>query len=407
MAIHRICNQDWAIGITWFAPVNWAQAGRERRKRRELLSQKLPSVGYAEMETPVGYQLGATTDTNDLGHQCAAALLAQAQQSVVLLEKLDDNLYWLCTIEDGAVFPAGDLVGTNDQIAERLTEIRSDIKGKNFPLYDKSRVFDIDDAIPSDFSDLVKGLSSGFDITCKQFKSKKIGGTTMYSLVGALVLSFAVGSWHYFSNASQSDKQQLLRKQASQQYLNQEKLALQQSLAQNPSALLATFADRIFNRPLRAGGWRTHSYEWRDDIIEVTWYRDHGSTTDIARHLRTSEYEFKENASAIIEKLPFPANMRVEDDSIESRLNDQSGRLQLLDILAALPGKWTLKSAQPYGKHYPATRSHLSGTSGKLHEMIETALRFRSLPVQISRIKVTLDDSFEWELEGSYFAKSE
>ncbi len=407
MAIHRFYNKDWAIGMTWYAPVIWPATGRERRKSRALRSQKVIPVGYAELETPVGYQLGATTDSSDLGLECAAALLAQTQQSAVLIEQLAADLYWLCTIEDGAVFPAGDLVGTKDLITERLREIRSDIEGKSIPIYDKSRVFDIDDAIEYDFSDLVEDRTSESDITCRPVKAIKFGKTTVSTLAGAVVLSLAFGAWQYFNGINQSEQQQLLHQQAAEQSLNQEILTLQQSLAQNSPALLATFADHIFERPMRAAGWRTHSYEWRDDAIEVTWHRGHGSITDITEHLGPGEFKFHENGNTVTEKLAFPATIRTEEQNLETRLSDQTDRFHLLETIATLPGKWTLRPPKPIGKLYPATRSQLSGTSAKLHEMIETAFSLKNLPVQVSRIKVTLDDSFKWELEGNYFAKTE
>ena len=100
---------------------------------------------------PAGTQLGATIDHDDIGLPSAAAWLAQAQHSAVLVERLPENLYWLCAIEDGAVFPAGDMVGGKDLIAARLDEIRTDIAGSGILMYDKTGSFGLIDAEPLDF----------------------------------------------------------------------------------------------------------------------------------------------------------------------------------------------------------------------------------------------------------------
>ncbi len=407
MTTHRFCNEEMAINITWLAPVLWSTPSRERRKIRELMSLPLNPVGYAELETSVGYQLGATPDHNDVGLISAGALLAQAQRSAVLVQQLDEDRFWLCTVEDGAVFPAGDLVGNREFIAERLREIRSDIAGKNIPLFDKSASFAIEDALPSDFDDLVNGVKPTSDISCKPITSKKVNKTGLIAISIGLITCLSIGTWQYFSYMEKAQAQHMQNQQATQNAHNQKRLALQRSLNQNSSALLATIADKIFDRPLRAAGWRVHSYEWQNDVILVTWHRNHGSISDIKKYLAEGEYQFFEDATSLVEKIEFPATVRAQADDVETRLANASDRLQLLDTLSALPGQWSLKPARPIGDDYPVTRAQLSGNSNQLHEMIATAVSLKDLPLKVSRITVRLGDSFQWELEGDYFAKSD
>ena len=407
MTIHRFCDKDFVIDISWLAPVIGPAAGRERRKTRELGSLKTNPVGYAEIETPVGYQLGAITEADEVGRPSAAAMLAKAQESVVLIERLDSNLYWLCTIEDGAIFPAGDLVGSKDLIAERLKEIRSDIVGKNIPHYEKSGEFNIDGAQPYSFEELIEDFEDDTDRICKPFKSRKVNQRAIGVAAAVLIVGFMVGGWQYLDHLAEKDNRQLMRQQASQQSLEQEKLVLQQSLSQNAALLLATFADQVFGRPLRAAGWRIHSYEWQNDVISVTWHRDHGSLSDITAYLGTKEFDYVENSTILTESIPFPAIERSDINDIDKRLGHSLDRLQLLDKLATLPGNWQLQAAQPIGKQFAATRSPISGNSNQLLEMIATAIRIKELPLNLSRIKVTLTDSFNWELEGDYFAYSD
>ena len=128
---------------------------------------KPPPVGFVQLETAGGTQLGATIDQDDIGLPSAAAWLAQAQHSAVLVESLTENLYWLCATEDGAVFPAGDMVGGKDLIAARLDEIRTDIAGSGILMYDKTGSFGLIDAEPLDFSDLAAGFDAAADSICQ------------------------------------------------------------------------------------------------------------------------------------------------------------------------------------------------------------------------------------------------
>ncbi len=391
----------------WLAPVWWPPAGRERRKNRELLSIEKEVVGYFELETPAGYQLGATTEKEDLGHKSGAAQLAQAQRSAILIERLTDELYWLCTIEDGAVFPAGDLIGSKERIEERLVEIRIDIAGKTIPFYDKSGVFQIEGALQLDFADLIGPATPAAEVICQPLRKQKFRKPVQSIVSAVLLAAVAIGGWLFYDHLADTNSQQRLRQQASRQVFEQEKIAVQQTISQHAPALMATLADTIYDRPLRAGGWKAHSYEWQKDVISVTWHREHGSINDISMHLDRHQIEFNQHANAVVEKIPFMAAVRPDDSTYEPRLDEKDDRIELMDRLTRLPGRWELEPAKITGKQYPVTRSQLSGSGGQLHQLITSAVGLQDLPLHVSRVKVSLADSFNWEVEADYFAHAE
>ncbi len=407
MTIHQFCDQDMAIGLTWLAPVVWPSTGRERRKTHALSSLDMEVAGYTEIETTSGLQLGATEEIADLGLTSAAAVLAQAQDSVVLIERLANDLYWLCTIEESSVFPAGDLVGNKQQIKERLNEIRSDIAGKNIRLYDKFGDFHIDEAQKLDFSELVDDITPSANLKCRPIQRRNLSKPVAGIVLIVLLACSAVGTWQYIDSINYEDEKKFQRQLAHQQALEKEKRALELTLQQNSSALLATFADVVFDRPLRAGGWRTHSYEWQNNVISVSWQREHGDVDSIASYLGTSEFELSENTKSLIEKVPFDASVRTDSRNLENRLESYSSRLSMLDRLERMPGKWSLMPAEVIEKNLPVVRSQLTGGSNQLSQMIAVAISLKDLPMYISRIKVNLKNSFNWELEAEYFAHAE
>ena len=407
MAIHRFYDRDMAVGLTWLAPILWSASGRERRKVHNTLSLEMEAVGYAQIDMSSGYQLGATTNPQELGLESAAALLAHAQQSVVLIEHLGNDQFWLCSIEDGAVFPAGDLIGNKDLIAERLKEIRSDIAGTSIPVYDKFDSFGIDNAVRQDFVELVKNITPKSDIACKQVQKRKLNKPALGAAIGIVLICASAGTWHYFKRADSIEERQEIQEQTSQHTYEQERFAVQHSLDQNTPALLATFADTIFNRPLRAAGWRTHAYEWQDDAVSVIWHRDHGTVLDISEHLGNRQYEVTDSAESVTENFDFPASTRLETDKLEYFLGDRTDRMLLLDSLAAIPGNWSLTMNQRIGNQFRVVRSHLRGSGNQIHQMISSALRLKNQPIHLTRIKVTLGNSFHWELEGHYYATAD
>ena len=407
MTIHQFCDQNMAIGLTWLAPVVWPSPVRERRKTHALSSLDMEVVGYAEIETTSGLQLGATEEIDDLDLPSAAAVLAQAQDSVVLIEHLANDLYWLCTIEEGSVFPAGDLVGSKQLIEERLNEIRSDIAGKNISLYDKFGDFQIDESQKFEFSELVDDITPSASLKCRPIQkhtlSKPVAGIVSVVLIACL----AAGAWQYFDPINNEDEEKFQRQLAHQQALEIEKRALERTLQQNFSALLATFADVVFDRPLRAGGWRTHSYEWQNNVISVSWHREHGDIHSIASYLGDSKFELSENANSLVEKVPFDASVRNDSRDFKNLLESDPSRSSLLNQLERIPGKWSLMPAEVIEKNLQVVRSRVTGGSNQLSQMVSAAISLRDLPLHISRIKVTLNDSFKWELEAEHYAHAE
>lgn len=393
-----------AVGLTWLAPVVWSASGREHRKTREILSLKMDALGYAQIDTSAGYQLGATANQQDLGLESAAALLACAQQSIVLVEHLEDDQYWLCSIEDGAIFPAGDLIGSKDLIAERLREICSDIAGTGIRIYDKSDFFGIENAIRQDFVDLVKNVTPNSDISCRPIQKKQLNKPALGIAIGFVFVCTIVGTWYQLTAVDSSEERQNSQMQASQHEFDQERLAVQSSLSQNSPALLATFTDTIYNRPLRAGGWRTQSYEWQDGMVSVTWHRDHGNILNISKHLENRQFQVIEGAGYVTEKFDFPALAKTESVDIEILLGDSKDRMFLLDSLATISGDWSLNTGQIIGNQFRVARSQLHGSGNQLYQMISTALKLKNQPVHLTRFKVVLGDSFHWELEGHYYA---
>ncbi len=408
MTVHTLDGRRLALGLKWLAPGAIPVGAGAGRKARELAHMKPPPVGFVQLETAGGSQLGATIDPDDIGLPSAAAWLAQAQRSAVLVERLPENLYWLCAIEDGAVFPAGDIIGDKDLIAARLDEIRTDIAGTGILMYDKTGSFGLIDAEPLDFSDLAAGFEAAADILCQPTRTRSLKKPLA---VLATVLLIAAGGYgarnlylSYMDASLESDQDVQAQRQTRQ--LNNEKNLLHQELTQNAPALLATLADTISGRPLRAAGWRATQYEWSGNLVAATWRREHGSMAGIAEHLRSAQYSLNEKTGQVVEQFDFPAPQLTEASPLEDRLGGLQERMTLIDLMATLPGKWSLSPATSSGKHYTIKRSSFSGEAETLHAAIEVARLLRSLPIRINTVTISLENPHVSNIEGDYYAKN-
>ena len=408
MTVYSLVDRKLALGLKWLAPGAIPAGAGAGRKTRELAGMKPPPVGFVQLEMAGGTQLGATIDPEDIGLPSAAAWLAQAQLSAVLIEKLDSDQYWLCAVEDGAVFPAGDIIGEKDLIAARLDEIRTDIAGSGILMYDKTGSFGLIDAEPLDFSDLAAGFDTAADILCQPTRTRSLKKPLA---VLATVLLIAAGGYgvrdlylSYLDTTLESGQDELAQRRAKR--LNDEKNLLHQELTQNAPALLATLADTVSGRPLRAAGWRTTQYEWSGSQLAATWRREHGSMAGIAEHLRSAQYSLNEKTGQVVEQFDFPAPVLSDAASLEDRLGGLQERMTLLDLMATLPGKWSLSPATSSGKHYTIKRSSFSGEAGTLHAAVEVARVLRSLPIRIRTVTISLENPHVWNIEGNYYAKN-
>ena len=126
----------------------------------------------------------------------------------------------------------------------------------------------------------------------------------------------------------------------------------------------------------------------------------------IAEHLRSAQFNLDEKTGQVVEMFDFPAPVLTDATPLEDRLGGLQERMTLIDLMAYLPGKWSLSPAMSSGKHYTIKRSSFSGEAETLHAAIEVARVLRSLPIRIRTVTISLENSHVWNIEGDYYAKN-
>ena len=405
MSKRRLVDQEFALGLTWLAPgASSARAGKSKILK-ELNSIKPAPCGFVEIDTPSGIQVGALSQYEDVGLESAAARLAISRSSAVVIEQLSENEYWLCAVEEGSVFPAGDIVGDKNIIENRLQEIQSDISGTDIRLFEKHGNFSGIEAHPLGFYELISQHTPDKKPICKPIEQSHLKKHILTAAVAGLLAAGAIGIWLMLSKAEHDSVTDVSIAERNAVDLEREKRLLQQTLAQNAPALLASMTDMIFERPLRANGWRNSSYEWHTDKITAIWQREHGDFALISSYLENKPFNFNESTGGMVENMEFPAQQLEGDFPLDSLSSIKDQRLELMDILAQLPGQWTLGPPQVKGNLFKYQRSKLSGSSAKLADAIYAAQSFVGYPLQITRIKFNLGQKFKWQIEGAVYAK--
>ncbi len=399
MTVRTVNGKSLAIGLSWLPPGEISTNRGENRKMRELRRIGDRPACYAEIILPGTMQVAVTSAPEAAGHLSGAAWLAAAQKSVVLVEQIGENEFWLAAVEDGAVFPAGDVVGGRNLISARLKELTIDLAGSRISYYDKSRMFELAESSPLDFSDLISGTEADAGWMVRPIRRSAIR-TVAIPFAGALCLVAGFAAWHLRPAAPPAPDPAGTASQNVQ--LEREKTQLSQTLSQPAGRLVDSLIREIAARPGRAAGWRNVSAKWADGRVTTEWHRTHGSYQALFSHLDGRQFWIDENTGAVTESYPLSAPADF-DDNLAQRLATAPERYALLDALADLPGQWTLAPSQRTGNAYHVRKSRLTGSVTGFAAASATAHFFDNHPVNLRLISIELIPRPNWRFEGDFY----
>ena len=359
---------------------------------------KPPPVGYTEMDSREGTQTGLIYDQTQVGLVSAAAVIAKHLSTAVLIEQLAEDEYWLCAVESGAVWPAGDMVGTQDQIQVRLDEVLQDMDISD-GIYDATNQYDLDNSERIGFEDLIVEPDP-YNVKITPIGKKSIFKPALAAAVLIALVGGGYFTWDYISTPSYEPTP--TAKTPKSDLKQRERTALAESLSVDPAVVLVQVVDMIYDRPLRAAGWRQTSYEWSPEQMSAVWKREHGNLASIEAHLGDRIWTLDESRGEIIEQLDYNLPASITEASLEERLQD-SNRYKLLDSLARLEGVWTIKPSSIVGKHYQVNHSSFSASKLRLSSALRAAPTLRQYPIKINTISVSVKSGVELKIEGGYY----
>ena len=392
-------DRDLALGLTWLPPGAHPAGISAARKQRELHRLKPAPAGFVEINTRDGVQTGMSYDESQTGLSSAAAVLAHQGATLVLIEPLDENLYWLCALESGAIWPAGDLTGTYNQVRARLAEIMQDME--NPAVYDPDRSFDIDSSDPVGFDDLVDELPEGLQIN--PLRRRSIPKPVRWGLGAAAMVAAVYVAWNNF-HADRPDPQPSaeLAQQRAQAERQKELERFEQALQQDSVRLMAGFVEAAVERPLRSGGWQQTQYEWVPGTLTAVWTNERGTIGSLAETLPPGSWTMNESSGQIIETIEFAAPLKTARTDLEQLL-ERSDPLDILDQIASLRGRWVINPPALAGTHYKVKRSALTASGLRVDTLANSVAALADAPFRITRLEWTLAREYEIVLEGEFY----
>ena len=391
---------EYAVGLAWLPPSTPSLRGTPHKKKRALLAFKPPPVGYTEIDTRDGIQTtGMVYDQAQVGLVSAAAVIAKHLSTAVLIELLPDDKYWLCAVESGAVWPAGDMVGTKDQIQVRLDEVLQDMDISD-GIYDATNQYELENSERIGFEDLI-AEPEPYAATIQPLRKKSIIKPAMAAMALTALIGGGYISWPYLTPRTEEPIiAQITQKKTDQ--ISRERSALAESLSVDPAVVLVQVVDVIYARPIRYAGWRQSSYEWTPEKMLAVWKREHGNYASIAAHLGDGNWTLNESTGEIIERLDHTLPASKSETSLEERLQ-KSNRHNLLDSLARLEGAWTIDPSTTVGKYFQVNRSTITASRLRLSSALRAAPTLRLYPIRINSIRVSIEHPLELQIVGEYY----
>lgn len=399
-------DSSLALGLTWQPPGAHPAGISAARKQRELHRLRPVPAGFVEIDTRDGVQTGMSYDESQTGLPSAAAVLAQQGATLVLIEPLDENLYWLCALESGAIWPAGDLTGTYNQVRARLEEIMQDMEQP--AVYDPDRSFDIDSSDPVGFDDLVDDLPDGLQIN--PLRRRSIPKPVRWGIGAAAMVAAVYVAWHNFYADRPVPQQPSaeLAQQSAEAERQKEYDRFEQTLQQDTVRLMAGFVETAVARPLRSGGWQQTQYEWAINppalagTLTAVWSNERGTIGSLIETLPPGSWTLNESSGQIIETIEFAAPRRSARADLEQLL-ERSDPLDFLDQITSLSGRWVINPPALAGTHYKLQRSSLTASGLRVATLANSVAALADEPFRITRLKWTLAREFEIALEGEYY----
>ena len=392
-------DREYAVGLAWLPPATPSLRGTPHKKKRALLATKPPPDGYTEIDTRDGIQTGMVYDQAQVGLVSAAAVIAKHLSTAVLIELLPDDKYWLCAVESGAVWPAGDMVGTKDQIQVRLDEVLQDMDISD-GIYDATNQYDLENSERIGFEDLITEPEETIPIILP-LRKKSIIKPAMAAIALTALIGAGYISWPYLTPTPEEPiLAQITQKKTDQ--ISREHSTITESLAHDPAVVLVQVVDIIYGRPIRSAGWRQSSYEWTPEQMLAVWKREHGNYASIAAYLGDGNWTVDETTGEIIEILDYTLPASKSATSLEEILQ-KSNRHNLLDSLARLEGAWTIAPSTTVGKYFQVNRSNLTASRLRLSSALRAAPTLRLYPIRINSIRVSIEHPLELQIVGEYY----
>lgn len=251
------------------------------------------------------YQAALSSEKATNGLVSAAAALADLSENIILVEKINDEQYWICCINDSEVVPGGDELVGIDSVADKFLELESVVDSDEVRICVHESVADkiSSESEPLQLFDIFE--ENDINKPLKTFSGYKIKSLKGIPVVGLLFGGFAVvlaGAAFMMTQSSgpvivdvepiklpevkiqkPKEKKKEIKKEKTQAELfalakvEEEGWLRDQLMNEDPYQIISAIAEFTYGLPKYFSGWSASQVIYdvkRSDVITVVWTRN-------------------------------------------------------------------------------------------------------------------------------------
>lgn len=290
--IHRYMMRDgrrYVMGVDWHI----AQDKTDVKLLESRLDPKPASKVLIHEAASGRICMGFLYEEHKESCLAAACIVAYVVDSAIIVQKLDDDHYWACVVQDRSPVPGHDLIVDKAELTNQVYEWISFFS--SFPIFGDmpGAIGTIDDLWLSVNEEFASNLRSKTVRSCTFDRKLDAKDVAKYGLVALLVAGIGFGGWmiwKYMSKPSQSqptidfsairneqERQRLLAEQeaslrakvnAYYASIERERAAIRSSLQSSP---LASWMDTMRTLPFSVHGYSPERIECSTTSCTVKW----------------------------------------------------------------------------------------------------------------------------------------
>jgi hypothetical protein len=317
----EVNGKNLVLGLEWskLAGDKPADAAKRTAQARKCNLGVLWSVSVEDDEglsSKIVHSLGLCHSKFKGPIYSGAAALAMAQSSVIGIEKLDDDLFWMIVTENGRVLPGYDSLGSEAEVKRKLTELALDIQLDYMQSYMTSEVaslFNIYESIEESPLALI-----GKSTISEAMRIKKLSSIPRAVYLGAGIVALGGGLFGYMQHLEaekQREYEAMIAAEAQSLDTIEQEVTVEKVIDKGPTdadllrmarqeeiswlrddfnkvnrlPAMKSILLNFISTPLSVNGWNMKEVVYsneRPDAISIVWSRTYGSPSSLKRVMK-------------------------------------------------------------------------------------------------------------------------
>lgn len=444
----KLDGKKYAIGLRW-SNTPGDKVAAEVASLSEELGMSHAVIRKTVTDGVTRTQVGLSDERIHAGMISAAALLADIEDSLILIEEVGSNSYWICAIADNQVLVGSDIIIEKDELYQSTTDIIKIFtdSGSEIKLCVSRELADfigVGVYKEDTFASLVeKSRTNNVAKTFKKYTIKGVKGIPRSAILFLVFASLCGGLTYYTISSQNAQESELERQQAIDETMvivkkepSQEELlakALEEEkvwftkmlISQNSPSLMNDMNTFVRSISVNQAGWTaisaSYSSENPDDVT-VKWKKAVGGTAlTLKSSIKYDSISFNVNGDEatsshkVISKKP-----RDIKDGIEFIKQVKYTYQELMHDMELLGYQYSFGVGQPTERPQPIagikdpalasarqlnikTKTFILNNSGLMKMNLIGSLMNKAKSAAISKITIQLNEDYIWQLSGEIY----